>query len=101
MPTSGRAQTGAAIGREFSYALSRRASWRHRVQVLDTYPGAPSESAPGPSGSFSSGWPATARMTLLTLDRTHLDDARRCLFGAEPMVRIHLPPAASLRTFGS
>src|SRR5271169_5306018 len=72
MPTSGRAQTGAAIGREFSYALSRRASWRHRVQVLDTYPGAPSESAPGPSGSFSSGWPATARMTLLTLDRTHL-----------------------------
>jgi hypothetical protein len=26
----------------------------------------------GPSGSFSSGWPATARMTLLTLDRTHL-----------------------------
>src|SRR5271169_4749126 len=32
----------------------------------------PRESAPGPSGSFSSGSPATARMTLPTVVRTHL-----------------------------
>src|SRR4029077_13257534 len=33
---------------------------------------APPESAAGPSGSISSRWPATARITLPTIDRTYL-----------------------------
>jgi hypothetical protein len=57
----------------------------------------PCESAPGPSGSLSSGSPATAPMTLPTDDRPHLGRRNALPFGAEPMVRIHLPPAKSPR----
>jgi hypothetical protein len=95
MPKAMSASGARTIPAVFFEPATPRAAYPIHIQR------APPESAPGPSGSVSSGWHPAARMTLPKMNRTHLGRSKALLFGAELEVRIQLSPAASLRTIGT
>jgi len=70
LPSSRRRRVSADA---FSWWRTRRARRRHHVQRIRYVNSAHHpRNAPGPSGSVLLHWPATARVTLPTIDRTHL-----------------------------